>query len=247
MQLFQTRTIREIALAVPATKKVLEDFKIDQSRHSSKLFKDACKCAGASPDEVQARLSELINEETNKAESSAILSSNTLGELVSYILENHHTYTKRELLQLTELAGEIESGFGKDHGEIGEIRRILLNFADDMGAHMLKEEIVLFPYIVELETKVANLIPRRKPHFGSIENPIGVMTADHDRIESLLKMLRRATDDYRAGSEACSQMKNLFERLEELESDITDHKTLEDQMLFPRAIELDREADRISD
>lgn len=244
MQTFETHTIREIALTSPAATRVFEEFQIDYSSLGSALFGDACKTAGVNPKVIESKLTEVVIE--NKGAEFDRISRSSLAEITKYILEKHHIYTKREIQQLLFLADQVVRHYGERQFGLFRVREILTEIFEEVVPHMTKEEIVLFPYIVELEARVAKGIEWRKPHFGSLANPLRGISAEHARIGVLFTRLRSAADECRIPDSGFTGIGKFFVRLKELEADFREHIRLEDDVLFPRSILLDEEAKSLS-
>jgi regulator of cell morphogenesis and NO signaling len=107
---------------------------------------------------------------------------------------------------------------------------------------MLKEESVLFPYIVRMEeAAVANqtLLP---PPFRTVQNPVRVMMAEHDAAGYILGRMREASSDYAVPPDACISYQTLYSALKELEADLHQHIHLENNILFPQAVEVEMQS-----
>jgi regulator of cell morphogenesis and NO signaling len=102
---------------------------------------------------------------------------------------------------------------------------------------MMKEEAILFPFIEALEAGGAPA-----PVFGTIQNPIRMMMMEHDAAADILVRLRSVTKNYALPGDACISFRALYERLQDLEHDLHRHIHLENNVLFPRAVELESEA-----
>ena len=244
MQTFETRTIGDIAISSPAAARVFEEFKIDYCCGGQMSFAEACSDAGVEPSIVEKKLIELMEVDANSDLES--VSGLTLTELTDYIIKRHHGYARKELAHLEELGRAVEDEHGERHPQLSEVRRVLKLIHDDLMPHMMKEEIVLFPYIAELEAHVVQGVGRRKPHFGSVCNPIGMMSTEHQRVAGLLGKLRAATGDYQVPSDACLKYSSYYAGLADLERDLHQHIHLENNLLFVKAVLLDEEADRLS-
>lgn len=109
-----------------------------------------------------------------------------------------------------------------------------------MIMHMQKEEQVLFPYIDALERAVSRHEAVEPPFFQTVRNPIHTMMKEHDAAGELVKQIRRLTSEYTAPADACTSFKASYEALREFESDLHEHVHLENNVLFPRAVELER-------
>jgi regulator of cell morphogenesis and NO signaling len=106
-----------------------------------------------------------------------------------------------------------------------------------MEAHMMKEEHVLFPYIKQLVRAHDQI---EKPGFGNVVNPINIMEMEHELVGSKLEAIRTLTKNYLAPSDACTSYTLFYRMLNEFEADLHLHVHLENNILFPKAIELER-------
>jgi regulator of cell morphogenesis and NO signaling len=104
---------------------------------------------------------------------------------------------------------------------------------------MMKEEMVLFPYIERLERETGAGKPAPVAPFGSINNPIRMMELEHETAGSALEQIRTLTSAYTPPEEACFSYKTLYSALKEFEADLHEHVHLENNILFPRAIALE--------
>jgi regulator of cell morphogenesis and NO signaling len=166
-----------------------------------------------------------------------------LVDLVSHIVEIHHTFARSELARLFTLADTVTTKHVARHPELTRVQELVCALADDLLPHMLKEERLLFPYLVSLETQSAGG-PRTIPPFGSVTRPIDAMHAGHDIQIALLGELRKITGGYAVPSDACNAYRALYEGIAALDRDLLEHIHLEDHLAFPRAEELERRLDR---
>ena len=113
----------------------------------------------------------------------------------------------------------------------------LLN--DELTGHMMKEEMILFPYIETLERSRRDDEPLEVPFFQTVENPIRTMIHDHDAAGEALRKMSALSNEYTAPPEACLSYRELYRSLEVFEKDLHTHVHLENNILFPRAVELE--------
>jgi regulator of cell morphogenesis and NO signaling len=106
--------------------------------------------------------------------------------------------------------------------------------------HMMKEEMVLFPYIVKMEESIIQKEPILPPPFGSVQNPVSMMEHEHESAGNALRAMREASSGYTAPSDACVSYQTLYKALAEFEADLHQHIHLENNILFPRAIAMER-------
>jgi len=101
--------------------------------------------------------------------------------------------------------------------------------------------MVLFPYIVRMEESVLQKEPVLPPPFGSVQNPISMMEHEHDSAGNALRAMREASAGYTPPADACISFQTLYKALVSFEADLHQHIHLENNILFPRAIEMERE------
>jgi regulator of cell morphogenesis and NO signaling len=234
-----TKTVREIALEMPLTTKVFENHKIDYCCGGHKFFLDACKTAGADAENVLRELSVYL-ESPAETELDWVKTA-SLNRLIEYIVEKHHTYTRDEIKNLSPLMAKVAGKHGEHHTELYVLEELFGELCSDLAPHLLKEEQVLFPYISELENfKVKNgKVP--VSCFGTVRNPVGMMMREHDTAGEILRSMREVSRDYEIPEGACPSYTALLTRLEAFEKDLHQHIHLENNILFPKAIELENE------
>ncbi|MBK9155369.1 MAG: iron-sulfur cluster repair di-iron protein [Chloracidobacterium sp.] len=240
MQQILTKTVREIALEAPVTTRIFEEYKIDYCCHGDTLFTDACLKIGADPTDVIEKIDHVIGE--GKIDDAGRFADLTLTGLIGHILETHHAFTRSEAERLTPLMEKVESRHSEHHLYLTELKRLFLSLCDELEPHMTKEEMVLFPYIVELEAKSGRGGTNFVPPFGTVKNPVRMMTIEHEEVGEILAKMRSVTSDYQLPADACPSFTALFHRLENLERDLHQHIHLENNLLFPKAIELENAA-----
>lgn len=237
MQNLTTKTVREIALEMPVTTRVFEEFKIDYCCGGRKIFAEACQNVGANPEIVL----EKINKVLAAGDDGELdwLTTATLCELIDYIEEKHHTFTKHELEHLPPLMEKVARVHGEHHPELLELKDSFQVLCDDLSPHLMKEERVLFPYIRDLEFKHTKGLALSFPPFGTVNHPVRMMMEEHDRDGGILRKMREISNDYTLPEGACPSFTGLYHRLAELERDLHQHIHLENNLLFPKAVELE--------
>ncbi|HZB47235.1 MAG TPA: iron-sulfur cluster repair di-iron protein [Pyrinomonadaceae bacterium] len=236
MTLCAEKTVREYAVETPNAARVFEKLKIDYCCGGGRPLGEAARLAGVPLDEVE-RLLEQAGDASGEAPAGA--PSGTLTELIDYILDKHHTFTRDEMERIDALAEKVASKHGGNHPELASVRSLFRRLCDDLRPHMLKEENILFPYVKQLEQAAADGRPRPRAPFGTVGNPVRMMMFEHDTAGDLLREIRAAAGDYRLPEDACMSFRALYEALEGFEKDLHQHIHLENNVLFPRAIELE--------
>jgi regulator of cell morphogenesis and NO signaling len=219
-------TIGDLVADNPAAARVLDGFGLDFCCHGERSLTDACSAAGI--DEADVRVA-LADAGPGGDSGWTALAPDALAD---HIVATHHDYLHAELPLLDDLAAKVLSVHGDRHPELAEVRRLVSAVRADLEPHLRKEEQVLFPAIHALAGG------RRDFPFGSIANPIGVMTAEHEQAGELLQELRAATGDFTTPDDGCASYRSLYERLAALELDTHVHIHKENHVLFPAAARL---------
>jgi regulator of cell morphogenesis and NO signaling len=237
MQNLSTKTVREIALEMPISTKVFEEYKIDYCCGGRIPFSEACQKAGADPTTVLEKIDKILandsDQELNRLKTAGI------GEIADYIEEKHHTFTKYELEKLPPLMEKVATVHGERHPELLELKEQFQALCDDLIPHLQKEELILFPYIRQLDPNYPSQKNLSLPCFGSVQNPVRMMMMEHDLVGELLRKMREISKDYALPEGACPSYTALFSRLRAFEFDLHQHIHLENNLLFQKAIEME--------
>jgi regulator of cell morphogenesis and NO signaling len=238
MNIDATATVGELAGTIPHARRVLEKYGIDYCCGGGKSLADACTVSGADLSTVIRAISK--NEAKNNADRNYYDLSQR--DLTEHIINTHHEFTRTEIRRLSALSDKVVSVHGSRHPELLQLRKTFGDLAEDLMPHMMKEENVLFPYIVTVEAQSASGVALTRPPFMTVQNPVRMMQFEHDLAGELLRELRRITSNYTAPADSCVSYKTLYEALRQFEEDLHLHIHLENNVLFPRAIEMESRA-----
>jgi regulator of cell morphogenesis and NO signaling len=235
MNLNTTKTVRELALEVPNATRVFERLKIDYCCGGGRNIAEACGAVGIRLDE----LSRMLDEAGAVRDDSRDFTVGPLSDLIRYILDTHHIYTREESSRIQALLEKVCSKHGENHPHLSGLRELFLRLDADLQPHMFKEEQILFPYILRLEAAATSGQPMPFAPFGTVGNPVRMMMFEHDTAGDLLREIRATARDFRAPEDACMSFRALYQALADFEQDLHQHIHLENNVLFPRAVELE--------
>lgn len=230
--------VAKVATRHPGTIRVFQKHGIDFCCGGGRPLSEACEEKGLSFDELQA---ELASAAAGPAGDERDWETAPLSELIDHIVLRYHDRLRDELPRLAAMAARVLMVHGEKHPEM--LRGLVTTFTelrDELEAHTGKEEHALFPYVRELETVAAQGGVFPGSAFGSMATPVTQLEAEHQEAADALAELRRLTDGYQPPTGACTTFRGLFHGLAELESDLHHHVHLENNILFPRAIELEQ-------
>jgi regulator of cell morphogenesis and NO signaling len=197
---------------------------------------EACAEKGVAVSEVLAALAEA----TREARPAEDWSRATPAELVRHIVERHHAYVRGELPHLQSMAGRVAAKHGALHPEVSLIQRNLAQLADEILFHLDKEEHILFPYIEGMQRSSEKHAAAPSACFATVENPIRAMIDEHDGAAALLTEMRAVTHQFAPWPGACATTVGLYYGLDAFERDLHRHVHLENNLLFPKAIDLEK-------
>ncbi|HAW53244.1 MAG TPA: iron-sulfur cluster repair di-iron protein [Flavobacteriales bacterium] len=193
---------------------------------------DACKKNNVSLSAVIEDLNNMDHEVDRQLDYN----SWPLDFLIDHILNIHHKYVLESLPVISEYAEKVASVHGHHYTEVLKIRDHFRGLNDELLSHLQKEEVVLFPYVKRLlQMKQSGQSVDR----DFVESPIKVMQMEHDRAGVVLRELRKLSKNYMPPADACNTFRALYHKLQEFEADLHQHIHLENNILFPKAIELE--------
>jgi regulator of cell morphogenesis and NO signaling len=239
MSMTAEKTVRELALENTAATRVFEKLGIDYCCGGNKSLEEACRVANLSLDEVIDSL-EMADHSARAVHAVRDWQTEPLADLVSHITNTHHKYTREEMARLVPLLDKVCSVHGKNHPELQKVRSSFQGLVQELTTHMMKEEMVLFPYIVRMEEAVIQKEPVLPPPFGSVQNPVSMMEHEHDSAGNALRAMREASCGYAAPGDACISYQTLYKALADFEADLHQHIHLENNILFPRAVAMEK-------
>jgi len=230
------KTVRELALEIPGATRVFEKMGIDYCCGGKRSLADACAIARVNFEEVELALTTI----SPSPEQEPDFQTATLEELINHVVRKHHSFTRLEIARLNALLEKVCVAHGDNHPELFKINLLFRELGADLEPHMAKEERVLFPYIVTMEAAAQQHLPLRRPPFGTVANPVRMMMLEHDLAGKLLKEMRELSSNYIPPDDGCISYQTLYAAFEALEKDLHQHIHLENNILFPRAVEMEQ-------
>lgn len=162
-------------------------------------------------------------------------------QLADYIEKRHHTYVREKIPFIKEKLHKLCEVHGKNHVELFRVRDLFEEGAENLGQHMMKEELVLFPQIRKMvSVKKGN--PVDEQEFETVESSIGVMLQEHQAEGDRFGTISGMTNHYETPSDGCNTYEVTMRTLQEFENDLHRHIHLENNILFPEAIKLEEES-----
>ena len=236
------QTLGELAAKDLRKAEVFRRYGLDFCCGGKKTVKEACAEKGMDVTKVEQALQEA--DSLPNTRPLPYLEWNA-GFLADYIVNTHHRYVKQTLPELMPLMEKVNRVHGDRHPELSNMKAVLESVNAEMISHMVKEEQVVFPYIKELDR--AHLLKDLKyaEQLKSINQSIQLMEMEHELVGSNMAIIRELSGDYRLPADACGSYQVLFKMLQEFEEDLHLHVHLENNILFPKATELEKKLNEV--
>ncbi len=230
-------TLADLVRERPQRARLFSELGLDFCCHGGQTLAAACAQRGLDPADVVRRMSE-VDEQPPEPATADNWHEWPLAKLIDEIIARHHAYVRRELPHLTALCQNVLAAHGGSHPELAELPQVLAGLDQELALHMFKEERVLFPWVKQLESGST----AGAPPFGTVQNPIRVMEDEHRAAAAALERFRVLTHNYTVPADACPAFEALVAGLRAFDADLRLHIYKENQVLFPRAIELEAHA-----
>jgi regulator of cell morphogenesis and NO signaling len=236
-----SQSIREIVAAQASAAAVLQRFDIDLCSHANQSLTQTCADLQLSIDQVLEKLAVAEARETGAL--SVDPSTLPLQKLIQHIVRLHHRSVRQDLPPLAALAHKLADQLGQQVPEMFAIDCLVDELQQELNAHIEQEENVVFPYIAYLDQLPGIPAPSGSKGFARVSQPVRTMMHDHDSVLRILHELNQLTCGFQAPANACTAHGSFCSGLRAFDEDLKRHIRLEDEVLFPRAVELE---DRIA-
>lgn len=237
------KTIGEIVAKDYRTATVFKAHKIDFCCKGNRTLTEVCERQNLSKSLLNTELEKAMQKPNTESPKFDFWS---LDLLADYVEKKHHRYVKGKVPEIQAYLEKICQVHGKAHPELMEVRQLFECSALELFMHMHKEEKILFPFIrILAEAELEGKRDIGRPHFGTVGKPIKMMMHEHDTEGERFRKIAALTDHYTPPADACTTYRVAFALLEEFEDDLHQHIHLENNILFPKAILLEKELSNI--
>ncbi|HMZ46437.1 MAG TPA: iron-sulfur cluster repair di-iron protein [Chitinophagaceae bacterium] len=235
MHISEESIVGELVAKDYRTAAVFKQNKIDFCCNGNRTITNACEQKKIDSKQL---IEQLIEATTTNTTNNSEFNSWPIDLLADYIEKKHHRYVETKIKEIMPFLHKVVRVHGERHPELAEVEGLFVECAEELTEHMQKEEMVLFPFIremVEAKHNGTNV----KSAFGTIQNPIGMMMHEHDAEGERFRKIAALTNNYNPPIDACSTYRVTFSLLKEFEDDLHLHIHLENNILFPKSIQLE--------
>lgn len=238
MENLKNKTIGSFVAQDYRTAAVFSKYRIDFCCKGNRTVTEVCEKQEINADVLLQNIQDVIHSENN---GSIDFNSWPLDLLADYIEKTHHRYVEEKTQTLLAFLDKLCKVHGGNHPELFRINELFTGCAGELSQHMKKEELILFPFVKRMtKTKESDGI-LSQPSFGSVSNPIAMMMHEHDNEGDRFREIAALTDNYTPPADACTTYRVTFAMLKEFEEDLHKHIHLENNILFPKAVLLEKE------
>jgi regulator of cell morphogenesis and NO signaling len=224
-------TVGQLVAERPERGRLFEKLGIDYCCAGRVSLDEECAKRGLNPDDVRAQIQASDAGPTNSNEPD--WPREPISRLADHIEATHHRLMQAELPRAVALVSKVARVHGDRRPELVELKAVFDDFAEDLLAHMDKEDSVLFPWIRALELGGSQASRR------GLDQPIIAMMGDHDEAGKALQRIRELTSNFTPPLDACGTYRVMLATLREIEADMHTHLHKENNILFPRALDLE--------
>lgn len=233
----RSRTVADLVTENIKTAHVFKKYGIDFCCGGGISIEKACEKAGLDQDVV---INELLN--VNSAVDRATNYNQwELDFLTDHIINVHHTYVEENIPLLLQYSDRVAKVHGHHYTELLEIKELVRKVSGELSAHMKKEELILFPFIKKLVKAKKEGSEAPQAPFGTVDNPIKMMEVEHEDAGEILRKIAQLSNNYTPPESACNTYRAFYAKLDEFEQDLHQHVHLENNILFPKALQLEKE------
>lgn len=241
MDLTFQKSVGEVVATDYRTATIFEKYGIDFCCKGHRSIDEACQTKHIMTEEVMRELKKHFSTDQTECPD---YKSWPAGQLIDYIVEKHHKYVEEITPLLKRYLDKLCNVHGPNHPELFDINRLFNESAADLAKHMQKEEMFLFPGIKALGPKTPNPngtcdISCSRP--GMIQMPIRKMMEEHETEGDRFKTIETLSNNYQVPDGGCATYKVAFEMLKEFQNDLHLHIHLENNILFPMALEMEKQ------
>ncbi|MBX3165199.1 MAG: iron-sulfur cluster repair di-iron protein [Bacteroidetes bacterium] len=237
MTITEKSIVGELVAQDYRTASVFKNHGIDFCCNGNRNIADACEKKNIESNALIEKLEQVVQQNNNQ---STDFNTWELDLLADYIEKKHHRYVEQKIQEIKPFLNKVVKVHGSQHPELPEVEQLFNGSAGELTAHMKKEELILFPFIRNMvKAKNANEA-FNPPPFGTVQNPVAMMQHEHDVEGERFRKISALTQNYTPPADACNTYRVTFALLKEFEDDLHLHIHLENNILFPKAVEMEK-------
>ncbi|MDD2381633.1 MAG: iron-sulfur cluster repair di-iron protein [Mariniphaga sp.] len=237
MELTEKSLVSEIVRENYITAQVFEKYNVDFCCGGNISLHEVSKKMNLDVDELISVLRPVMD---NQDRDSKFIENLPLDYLCNYVEEIHHAYINEKAPFIQQKLTKLCEVHGQNHPELFEVKKLFDLAVSNLTSHMKKEELILFPHIRKLVSAQKGEL-KKISGIGNILDPISVMKAEHEVEGERFRKMAIITNQYVTPDDGCNTYKVTYEALADFDKDLHRHIHLENNILFPKAIDVEKE------
>ena len=221
---------------------VLEKYNINFFNKGNITLSEALNGSGLDLENLIAELKTSLEGENDNPQFNDF----SIDSLIKFIKDVHHEYIRNTFPVMNSLTNEISVTQKNPSLELLKLVELYESLKEELEIHIQKEEKMIFPYLSDLLEKKNRSLTFEAPPFGSIVNLLEVMGKEHNKSGEILNEMKKITNNYSVPENAGMSVKVLYNELNKFEKDLHHHIHLENNILFPKAIALEKEIKKLN-
>lgn len=238
MENLHNKTIGAFVAEDFRTAAVFSKYKIDFCCKGNRTIDEVCDKQEIDPKVLLKKIQQALSADDR---NTIDFNSWPLDLLADYIEKTHHRYVEEKTTIIMQFLNKLCSVHGGNHPELFKINTLFSECAGELAQHMKKEELILFPFVKKMVNTKETEGALAQPAFGTVSNPIAMMMHEHDTEGERFREIASLTNDYTVPADGCTTYRVTFAMLKEFEENLHTHIHLENNILFPKAMELEKE------
>jgi regulator of cell morphogenesis and NO signaling len=239
MENIDEKPVGQIVAEYYRTYPVFESHKIDYYNKGKRSLQEV---ANEHKIDLQALKNEIAKKKESPSEEEDNFNSLALDALSEYIVKNYHRYADQQIQVIKPTLERACQDYGERYPVLPEIKKLFDAAAGVIAVHQKKEELILFPFIRKMaDAKKNNKAFVRPPATKSVESPVDMLTHEHYQQSDLFQKIAEISHDYTLPDGVDGAFKDSLHLLQEFEINLHKHLHLENNILFPKALKLEKE------
>ncbi|MBV7440948.1 iron-sulfur cluster repair di-iron protein [Weeksellaceae bacterium TAE3-ERU29] len=232
METLEQKTIGSFVAEDYRTASIFQKHKIDFCCRGGQTITEACDRKKVNKELLLEELKNIMAQDGKKGED---FNNWSLDELAEYIEKNHHNYIEDQIPVLLQFLDKLCKVHGGRHPELFEINEEFTKCAEELSVSLREEQQFLFPYIKEMERAKAE-----NKSFQAKESPLNTMKREYQKESDCFKKIADLSDNFTPPADGCTTYRVAFQMLNDFDESLRKQIHLKNNILFPKAIELEK-------
>ncbi len=199
-----------------------------------------CELQGINLEKLQQELEAAIR--TIPVSNQLDFSNWSIDFIIDYIVNIHHQYLRQSLPETMQILNDFVEEHLKKFPWLAELLIKYDLLMKQLEPAMKREEEVLFPYIRQIAHAHKDKEPYAVLLIKTLRKPVEEsMFNGHEMVTKIISSIRTITNQYNTPANVCANHKVVMAKLKELDNDLMHHLYLEQMVLFPKAITIEKE------